>query len=147
VTLNNVEYEPNLLVVFLSSFFAPFLLSIHIYPSSHHIRSAPFRVPWDKTPGRRRICSLNGPRNFVKTVRKPECMVFLTELLPSRTIYEQIRLTAMVQNFCKEYCPMVRETVHYGRFLHINFFFKASTGIIKNFNEINHIKSSRRQIL
>jgi hypothetical protein len=44
-------------------------------------RSAPFSVPWDKTPARGRICSLNGSRKSEKTVRKPECMFFfLTEI-------------------------------------------------------------------
>jgi hypothetical protein len=81
-------------------------LNLNMHPSS------PFRVPWDKTPVRSRIRSLNGPR-------KLECMVFLTEILLSRTIYEeksdfgyliwlrdfeQIRLTTMVH-----------KTVHYGK--------------------------------
>jgi hypothetical protein len=62
-----------------------------------------------------RICSLNGPRKSGKTVRKSECMIFLTtKILLSRTIYEQIQLITMVQNSCKELYPMVRETVHYG---------------------------------
>jgi hypothetical protein len=43
-------------------------------------------------------------------------MVFLTEVLISRTIYEQFRLTTMVNNSYKGFCPMVRETVHYGSF-------------------------------